>query len=50
VPERVYDDSGICSPAFTNRNDGVRSDVVERMRSTSSRLSSPANAFGPALR
>ena len=27
-PDLVYEDSGICEPAFTNRNVGVRSEVV----------------------
>ena len=47
-PDRVYADSGICSPAFTSRNDGVRSDVVVRMRSTSSSVSRSWNPRGSA--
>jgi hypothetical protein len=47
-PERVYADSEICSPAFTRRNDGVRSDVVVRMRSTSSSVRRSRNPCGLA--
>ena len=36
-PDRVYEDSGICEPAFTNRKVGVRGEVVVSNRSTSSK-------------